>query len=258
MNSLHIREKLVILVMAVCLCLVSHHSFSQSLNKVRSIINGDKVEIRYDLLEAPSPEATYEVLIFSNVNQLTTPLQRVTGDVGKEITPGLDKLIIWDPRSELTRFIGEVYFEVRVNITMPYLSFTNPVQGAAFKRGKTSIVKWGGGSPTEKLQVELYQNNARIRTLQSIDNTGEFNWAVPIDLKPTKNYQLKVTSLTNNDNFSFTHAFMIKRKVPLLLKFLPLALIGALVPLLGGGGGGGDPIIITPPSDPIPNPPDPN
>ena len=237
-------KQVVITILCSFLPLVS---FTQSLENIRSVIRNNIIEIRYDLVEDQVSEARYEIYVYSSHNQFTSPLEKVTGDVGKDISTGLDKLIIWDPKSELSGFQGEISFQVVLNIFIPYVSFINPIDGSSIKRGNTNIIKWRGGNANDKLQLELYQNNTRIRVLQSIDNIGEFNWAVPKDIKPGKDYQLKATSITNSDFSSFSKSFEIKRKVPLMFIIAPAAVVVGVVILLWPEG--------TPENQSIPDPP---
>jgi hypothetical protein len=72
-----------------------------------------------------------------------------------------------------------------------------------------------------------------------------------MDIKPGKDYNFQLSGNAEAQSVDFR----INRKIPLIIKLAPIAIVGAIVPFLiggddGGGGGNGG-------SEDLPNPPDP-
>ena len=57
---------------------------------------------------------------------------------------------------------------------------------------------------------------------------------IPTSVKPGKGYYFLVSDSKNKDQVMKTNTFIVKRQVPLAIKVLPIAIIGAAIPLLGG------------------------
>jgi len=235
-------------------------AWGQRIENPKALIIEDNVVVSYDLVGTKSDQS-FEVHLYSSANQFLSPLTKVTGDVGKNIAPGVGKQIMWDPTAELVKFRGEVTFEVRVTVFTPFVSFQSPQAGAGLKRGKINSIQWSGGDPQVKLQLELYHEGAKVGTIETTDNIGRFSWNTPLQTKPAKNYQIRIANEADDSEFAFSPKFSIKPKTPIALKLLPVLVVGGVAALLlsgdsgeppptGGNGGGGD--------EPIPDPPGPN
>ena len=148
------------------------------------------------------------------------------------------------------KFKGEVTFEIRVNVMLPFVKFSFPVAGSSMRRGKSNTITWTGGSSNEQLEIELLQNNNRVRSLTTTANSGRYTWNIPKDAVTGKDFQIRITSKQNGSNSSTSPSFAIKNKIPWALKLAPVVVVGAVVGVIVAGGSGG--------SEPIPNPPDPN
>ena len=103
--------KIQTLVLAIGL-LSSHWVFSQNLQFNRVEIADNKVIVHYDLNDEKT-ERMYLVNLFSSQDNFTKELTKVSGDVGTEVKPGVDKKIVWDLTKELGNFKGDLVFEVR-------------------------------------------------------------------------------------------------------------------------------------------------
>src|SRR5262245_5921599 len=68
-------------------------------------IAGDKIIVHYDL-EDTNPNHEYAINLLSSKDNFVAPLTRVTGDVGNEIKPGVNKKITWDITKELGNYKG--------------------------------------------------------------------------------------------------------------------------------------------------------
>ncbi len=235
---------------------------AQRIENVQAKVEGESIKIYYDLIST-AEEQTFDVLLFSSVNKYTQPLERIAGEVGKNVKPGINKVITWNAESELVKYRGEVTFELQVKVFVPFVVFKTPTANSFIRRGKANVIEWNGGSQNSKLTLELYHDDAKVSTIETTDNHGRFRWSVPSDIQTGKNYKIKITDSRDSDNIAFSANFGIKGKMPMLVKIgIPVAVGGIVGGLFGagiiggssGGGGGGS----SGSDNKIPDPPNPD
>jgi hypothetical protein len=221
---------------------------AQTIQNVSAAFADGKVTIIYDLLGG-NAKRKYKIALVSSHNSFTTPLNRVTGDVGENITPGTGKTIIWNASDELSKYRGQVTFKVRGEMLAMPFTVISPGSGTGVRRGKTTIIQWEGGLPDQNVKLEIYLAGAKVEDIAETKNTEQYAWAIPKDFKKGKAYTLKITSGSQAAN---SEVFAVKPKVPLLLKLSPLVVGAAIIPFLGGSGGGEEPGLK------LPSPPNPD
>lgn len=218
-------------------CSIVH---AQKIENVRAKIENNLVIVSYDLMAPADNDWTFDVYLYSSVNKYTQPLERVSGDIGKNITPGKNKEITWNFGNEIVKFRGEVVFELQVRVFKPFLSFQNPYEGSSFRRGKTNKIDWKGGPQNANLKLELYHDGYKVNTIENTENHGSFRWNIPKNIKPGKGYQIKATNSRNQDAVAFSPEFGIKPKIPLMIKLTPVLAVGVgvyfLLDILSGDG----------------------
>ncbi len=101
-----------------------NEAVAQKLSNVRAAVNLSTVTIRYDL-EGAIPGQLFEVNLYSSYNGFSAPLAMVSGDVGKEIQPGMQKEIQWQTK-ELPDFDGKLSFDVRALLTFSPFEVKSP------------------------------------------------------------------------------------------------------------------------------------
>ena len=213
----------------------------QGISNVRAEVMGDIINIYYDL--AGDPTQQFDVSIYGSHNNYTLPLQRVTGDVGT-VAPGLSKKVIWEARRELTRYRGEIIFEIRALVTTverpDLITLVKPRTGAKVKAGKFMGVEWTGGKPG-MMKLELYQGNSLYQNMGEGQNTGTFSWLVPESVKGS-GYKVKLFNVNDPNAHVFSGEFKIAGKMGVAIYLVPAVAVagGAAALLLGGGGGGCD------------------
>jgi len=87
--------------------------------------------------------------------------------------------------------------------------------------------------------------------LGNVPNNGNYSWSIPKNRKPGKNFQIVAFSSQSQASSAI---FKISPKIPIVLKVLPLLVIGGVVAVIVSGGGGEDPVVNPPEerlSDPI-------
>ncbi len=202
--------------------------------KAASLPNG-KVLISYDL-SGEKPTQKYTIKVYCSYNNYLTPLRKVTGDVGANIAVGTGKEIEWDPAEELGNYKGDIDFRVVGELIAMPIVFITPTEGGSVRRGKKTMVQWEGGMPDQDVQLELFQNSQRLQSLTGSKNTGSYNWQLPSDMKKGS-YTLNL--IVGNETVQ-SGVFMVKSKIPLGVKLLPVLLLGGAAAAFSGGGGGDD------------------
>lgn len=226
----------VVLIVSMC------WAHAQTIENVRSSFQNKKVTIVYDIVGAKAGQE-FNIQVFSSHNGFATPLTYLSGDVGHGVKPGVSKKIEWDVQGELKNFSGEITLDVRAEIVMAWL-FVQPKSGTGFvRRGKDFVIMWQGGVSTDNVKLEYIYEGKTI-TIGESKNTGQLTWSVPADLTKGAGYELRLTS----GGHSTTENFLVKSKLPLLLKLSPIALVGI-----------GAIFLIPKPekNNPLPEPPDP-
>ena len=208
-------------------------SDAQTIEMDRVETSGNKVIVHYKL-EDFNPNHLYAVSLYSSKDNFATPLTRVTGDVGTEVKPGNDKKIIWDITNELGDFKGNLTFEVRGRVFIPFVKLINLNEGMVFKRGKNYPIVWTSGNLTGQVNIELFRDQERIWGENNLPNSGKYDWYVPGSAKKGSNYILKFTNTKDRNDVQVSLPFTIKPKTPLLIKAAALAVIGGGIAVLLG------------------------
>ena len=125
---------------------------------------------------------------------------------------------------------------------------------SSYKRGSTLEMAWVGGTPQDKLNVELLRDSVvQQKIAENIINTQKFSWSIPMNIKPGDNYVVRVIKTDSTEVISVTQPFIIRRKIPLLLKVIPIVAVGTVFVVVAAGSGSG-----TSTSDDLPTPIKPN
>jgi len=195
---------------------------------------GDNIVLYYELTDSINNRA-YTINVYTSLDNYINPLTRVTGDVGLEIKPGGNRKIIWNAKEELgASFDGEVALEVRGKIYIPFVKLDGFGDYQKFKRLRNYKITWTGGRGNSVLNFDLYRGEKKITTFPNIANVGQYTLRLDGNVRPGKNYRLKVSDAKNKDDVVWTENFTIKRKTPLLLKMLPILGVGYLATTLAG------------------------
>ena len=190
-------------------------------------LDGELVNVYYDLLDTTA-RRTYTVNLFSSRDNYITPLEKASGDLGLEVTPGSNRKISWNTREELgNAFEGEVTLEIRGRIYIPFVRLDGNY--TSVMRMKPYEVTWTGGTQQNILYFDLYNGEEKITSFPNIANVGHYTMTIPSSVKPGKGYYFKITDSKNKDQIVNTKQFAIKSKYPLILKAVPVVLIGGLV-----------------------------
>ncbi len=129
---------LIKLVSLVLISILASVSLAQKLENVHAEQEGKKINIYYDIKEAKTGQ-TFDIKIYCSKDggySWGNPLYYVTGDVGKGISGGYNKKIVWDVLKEVERLRGnDIKFQVRAKITGGTMPNMVLVQGGTFQMG---------------------------------------------------------------------------------------------------------------------------
>ena len=211
------------------------NGFSQTVKNVEARVVENNVIITYDLISSIEGQK-FNIELRSSINNYSTVIEKVTGDVGPDQTPGIGKKITWAALAEQGNFSGSVSFEVTAILTFSPLYITNPTAGSSAKVGKGLDVKWQGGDKNRNLKMSILQGNSTITEIPNVGSSGNYLWNVPKTLVKGDNYQIKLFDPTKPNDSAMSAEFNLK-KTSILVYVIPgvVALgVGAAI-LLGGG-----------------------
>lgn len=221
---------------------------AQQLSVDRVELNGGDVIFHYSLNDS-TPGRSFMVNLYASRDNYINPLTALSGDYGTEVKAGNEKKIIWHAGRELgSSFDGKVSVEVRARVYVPFILFDDFDK---IKRGKPKNVTWRGGTRQSTLNFELYnKKDEKVTTIPNISAAaGHTGLYIPTDVKTGSGYRFKIIDSKNKDQVVYTGRFAIKRKIPLVLMAVPVAVLGGVVAFTGGGESGG-PGGIPDPKDP--------
>ena len=196
--------------------------FSQSIQNIRTQIDGNKVIITYDLV-SPDPRVNYDIRFYGSVEGRRERLFRATGDVGRDIQGGKNKELQWSNDIELINVpLERIKFDLTFQFLDPPVKMLKPISNVEFKRGKTHTLKWLGG---ERVTIDLYRGDERVRTIGYAQEGGSFSWRISASLKPGNNYSVEIYG-DRRKGVVKSKEFSIKRRYPIWVKVVPIVAIG--------------------------------
>lgn len=211
-------------------------AYSQKFTIRRVELAGDNINLYYDLIDSVASR-TYTISVFSSRDNYVSTLDKVSGDVGLEVKPGGNRKITWKAKEELgPDFSGKVGLEVRGRLYIPFVRLDG--LNTTFKRLRPTAITWTGGTQQNILNFDLYRGEEKITSFPNIANVGNFTITIPSTVKPGSGYRFKITDTKNKDQIVYSPPFAVKRKVSLLLKAVPVALLGGAAFALSGGNKG--------------------
>jgi hypothetical protein len=203
-------------------------------------LSDNKVILHYTL-EDSNPAHQYLVNVFNSQDNFTSALTKVSGDVGPEVKPGISKRIIWDMNQELPNFKGNLRFEIRARVFIPFIKLNTAGIQKAYKRGKNYPLEWASGNLSGQVNIELFKGQDRIPVENNVPNVGKYQWHISSGLKKGSDYRLKFTNTKDRNDFIYSPSFTIKPKIPMVVKIATVAVIGAGVAVVVGSQGGETP-----------------
>lgn len=206
-------------ILFLSLMVVTHKGVSQTVEIDFIEFSGKNVIVHYNLDDGANSSRQFLVQLYSSQDNFTTPLTRVTGDFGPEVSAGVDKKIVWDITQELGAFKGTVSLELRGRVYVPFVKIKDITEDQVFKRGKNYPLNWTSGNLSGQVNIELFNaDGERLWGENNVANVGKFDWYLPGNIKKGHDYTLKFTNARDRNDVVYSKPFIIKPKIPLLVK----------------------------------------
>ena len=207
---------------------------TQAIENVKSTFDGERMTITYDLSNSDQSQK-FKVALYGSHNNYTLPIGYLTGEVGEQVLPGKSKRVVWDIQKELPPdFDADISIKVKAaKVIPPFAKMqAKPLLKTGYKRGQSVDVQWTGGKPSDKIHIDLYKDGILNQKLAENLGNGQqlYQWSLPKGLKGS-GYSF---AINNASEKSSSGTFKVKPKIPLLLKVLPVLVIGGVVVALGG------------------------
>ena len=202
-----------------------------SISKVE--LAGEKIIVHYDLDDS-NPANEYQINLYASQDNFATALAKVKGDVGDEVKPGTGKKIEWSIREELGPYKGKLSLEVRGRMFISVARINSISSGDKYKRGKSHQLRWKPGN-NNQVTIELLKGGQTISTQPNQPNNGSFSLFIPPHTVVGDDYAIRITDTKDSENASTSQPFSVTRKIPLLLKVVPVLGIAGVLTVLAGG-----------------------
>ena len=86
---------------------------AQQITEVTQQVVGDKVIIKYNILDTKDDQA-FDVSLYLSQDNFSKALHSVSGNgIGEDVSPGNDRTVIWDVLSDVPKLVGDFNFEIR-------------------------------------------------------------------------------------------------------------------------------------------------
>lgn len=236
-------------ILLLAALLLSGVSQAQKVAIKKIELAGEKVIVFYDL-DDNNPNNQYQISLYASKDKYSAPLTKVTGDVGGEVNPGIGRRIEWNLMQEYGAYKGKLSLEIRGRVFVPFVKLKNFDTEKVYKRGKSYSLAWRPGN-TNPIHIELYKGSQKVSGELNHPNNGAATLSIEGKVKPGKDYRLKITDSKKLDEVVYSDYFVVKPKIPTLLKVVPVLGLAAFIATLSGGGSGPGET----PKDPIADPP---
>lgn len=233
------------------LLLLPFFGIAQEIRNVDVRLERDNVIITFDLSPKESVKERFDIEIYSSRDNYQTPVKVSEGNT-KDVRPGNALQYIINAKEHFTGYQGELDFDVRATLTFSPVTFIEPYQDMTYKKGDFVRVAWRGGFTNDNYAISLYKGDNKVSYINSIVKTNDYLWNMPKGTKAGK-YHFQLESNSSKELTAKSYEFVIKRKIPIAIKILPIVAAGVGVYFLTSGGGsesGGATYA-------LPNPPDP-
>ena len=82
-----------------------------------------------------------------------------------------------------------------------------------FQQGEAITIMWKNTRPINEVNIELLKKDALILKIQNNEkNQGSYLWQIPVDLRNSLHYQIKVSNSNNDDEFGISERFVVLRE----------------------------------------------
>jgi hypothetical protein len=196
--------------------------FSQKVENVKTLIDGERVVITYDLIDT-LPGDTLFISIYPSDPYIELPLQGLAGDVGKVFGGGKGKNIVWSAKDQILNSKNPISFDVRAELVYRFVLLTKVKDT---RRSKRIVLKWNAW-PDRSINIQLVKDNTVQFSIANSVSKGEYSWKVPSGQDIGSFYQLR---FANGNQILLTNEFKIKHRIPTAVKLLPLGAIVLLIP----------------------------
>jgi hypothetical protein len=222
-------SELLLVVLLFLFAAISSSCYSQQMDLLKLEYRDGKVVVHYNLTDTVVGRF-YVVRLYASNDNYLNPLVSTRGDAGLEVSPGLNKKIIWDPIADLgASFSGKVALKIRARLFIPFVKFESFEEYKAITRSRPYNVTWSGGTPQNVLNFDLYRGELKIASFPNIANVGHYKLTLPSNVRPGYEYRIRISDSKNKDEVVYTGFFRVKRRIPLVAKVAALVLVSGAI-----------------------------
>jgi len=208
-----------VLLIIVASLIIYSTSHAQYVSNVRAKINDNIIVVNYDLTNQPDVKSFF-IQLFSSIDNYSNELKLVNGDVGNNVTAGVNKKIVWNYNKEISKSPDYLDFKVVAkvdekavkeyeNIVLQgYFDVSRKRIGDSIFIDLKKICNQTNSLGKHRLKIELIKGSL---VFKNIFCSSEYYFLIiPNTILNAQNYQVRITD--SNNNYWLSNKFTIGKK----------------------------------------------
>ena len=160
-----------IIFVTLSILVISTTLFGQRVENIRLELDGETINVYYDLF-ADSPNQTFDLQLFSSHDNYTNQVTNILGDIGLEIIPGSGKKIVWEAKEDLEELLNK---EIDV-LAYPFGLYNDEIKKLSHALGYNAGLTFDQDAwqdPQDLMEIKrisIYPNLNVVKFLEKLKN----------------------------------------------------------------------------------------
>jgi hypothetical protein len=91
-----------------------------------------------------------------------------------------------------------------------FVEVISPAETELWYKGERHVITWDAKGFSSKVKIELFVDAAIAMTIaDNVDNSGRYEWAVPLDVSSGSMYTIKITSVSDESIYGYSSGLLI-------------------------------------------------
>lgn len=95
------------------------------------------------------------------------------------------------------------------SLSKKFVEVISPAETELWYKGERHVITWDAKGFSSKVKIELFVDAVITMTIAgNVDNSGRFEWTVPLDITSGSTYKIKITSVSDESIYGYSHGLL--------------------------------------------------